>query len=256
MDKPEVGRLTVEQIDALQQTAMTVEQVMQYAVQQENLAMRGTLAASIGHELNNQLTVSLGNLEMALQHLQCGEWHTARERIGCAAQIMNEAGAMTQALFAGTRPERTAVTVQINALLTEFLFVTKPFIRKHQASVIFVPAKELPAIRVVQTQLKQVLFNILCNAMQARAQAVIKIETLVNEHSGMVQCCIQDNGPGIDRETLERLFTPFQGKSENGHGLGLCICREIIQRCNGSLTVQSKVGAGTTFIIGLPAIVT
>jgi C4-dicarboxylate-specific signal transduction histidine kinase len=254
MGKPEqVGRMMVDSMDAMQQTALTVAQMLEHTVQQENLAMRGILSASIGHELNNQLTVSLGNLEMAVQHLESGEWHAARERIGCASLILSEAGAMTQALFNGIRPERVPTLTQVNAVVTEFLFTLKPFLRKHQSSVTFALAEELPHIRVVETQFKQVLFNILRNAMQVRAQAVIKIETNFNDHNGMVQCCVHDNGPGMDHDMLDRLFKPFQGRNENGHGLGLCICREIINRFNGSLTVSSRLGSGTCFTISLPA---
>lgn len=117
---------------------------------------------------------------------------------------------------------------------------------------------DLPVIEADQLQMGQLLQNLISNALKFHRPAVppvVTVETtLIAE--GQVQIQISDNGIGFDEKYLDRIFQPFQrlhGRSEyEGAGMGLAICRKIVERHNGRLTARSSPGQGTVFIISLP----
>ncbi len=229
------------------------EEQSRQLLQQQSLLMAGTLAASIGHEMNNQLTIGYGNLEVALQCMAQQEYGSATERMHCAAQALRDAFELTQALFSGVNPDFHPVPLSLNLVIADFLFVLKSFLRKHKTAVSFSAAENLPLICGVEMQIRQVLFNLLRNALQARPDVSIRIKTGYQEKSQMVVCQLGDNGPGMDRAMLSTLFQPFHSGHASGHGLGLYVCNAIVSRHQGSLTVQSRLGQGTHFTISLPA---
>lgn len=248
-------RLHIDRSDVTRLVGLTVEELARELMQQQKLAMTGTLAACIGHELNNQLMVSYGNLEVAQQCMKEQQWNSALERIRCAATVLHDAFSLSQSLFSGVRPEQPPTTLHLNLVIADFLFVLRPYLRKQKASVSFTAAERVPPISAVETDLRQVLFNLIRNAIQSRPEVCINIETRLNSKNDMVTCRIQDNGPGMDRSALQELFSLYHSGRDNGHGLGLFICKEIINRHHGSLTVQSRPGEGTCFTINLPALV-
>ncbi len=251
LDDVQVAALTRE-IETAAAVAGIEEQKRQL-LQQQSLLMAGTLAASIGHEMNNQLTVGYGNLEVALQCMAQQEYGSATERLHCAAQALRDAFELTQALFSGIKPDFNPVPLSLNLVIADFLFVLKAFLRKQKTAVSFSAAENLPLICGVESQIRQVLFNLLCNALQARPDVCMRIKTGYQEKSQMVVCQLCDNGPGMDRAMLSTLFQPFHSGHASGHGLGLYVCKEIVSRHHGTLTVQSRLGEGTHFTISLPA---
>jgi len=117
---------------------------------------------------------------------------------------------------------------------------------------------ELPVVDADATQLRQVLQNLIGNSMKYRKEAeapVVKI--YANVADGMCRLFVEDNGIGFDDKYVDRIFRPFQrlhGRSSNyaGTGMGLAICRKIVERHGGSITARSTPGQGTTFIIQIP----
>ena len=112
---------------------------------------------------------------------------------------------------------------------------------------------ELPPVRCDVQQLKQVFLNLLLNALQAVGDfGVIR---LVTEAQGdFVQIRVEDNGCGIPEKQIEQIFDPFFTTRRTGTaaGLGLAHCYQIVRHHGGEITVQSKVGVGSTFLIRLP----
>lgn len=103
--------------------------------------------------------------------------------------------------------------------------------------------------------LGQVLLNLLLNSAQAvpeESRAENRIRILVREAAGALQIAVEDNGPGIAPEHLERVFEPFFTTKENGTGLGLAICRELVSQCRGTIRVQQPPGGGVRFAITVP----
>ena len=115
---------------------------------------------------------------------------------------------------------------------------------------------ELPAIKAVKSQIHQLFQNLIANALKfhGEEQPHIKIYSQRTDHDYRI--FVEDNGIGFDEQFLDRIFTPFQrlhGRSAyEGTGMGLAICRKIVERHGGSITAKSKPGEGSTFIITLP----
>ncbi len=129
---------------------------------------------------------------------------------------------------------------------------------------------ELPTIEADELQMRQLLQNLIANALKFRKQdlpprVTISAEKLASGPSDngdsaigdIVKIYVKDNGIGFDEKYLDRIFTPFQrlhGRNEyEGTGIGLAVCRKIVERHGGSLTAESKSGEGSTFIVTLPS---
>jgi signal transduction histidine kinase len=122
--------------------------------------------------------------------------------------------------------------------------------------------KPVPPTLVSPNQIQQVLLNLLINARQAMpggGRVVIKIS--LDAEQDMVDLCIRDNGCGISPEHLRRIFDPFfttksgpDASGKGGTGLGLSMCRDIIESHQGRIRVESTVGKGTAFTLKLPVV--
>ncbi len=119
-----------------------------------------------------------------------------------------------------------------------------------------VEVSELPAVKGIKSQIHQLFQNLIANSLKFHGddQPHIKIYSRRTDHDYRI--FVEDNGIGFDEEYLDRIFAPFQrlhGKSAyEGTGMGLAICRKIVERHGGGITAKSKPGEGSTFIITLP----
>ncbi|NLG95874.1 MAG: PAS domain S-box protein [Chloroflexi bacterium] len=124
-----------------------------------------------------------------------------------------------------------------------------------------VQVSELPEVEADPTQMRQLLQNLIGNALKFHKDdvpPVVKVSGACLKDSNEVQVIVEDNGIGFEAEYSERIFQPFQrlhglGQYE-GSGVGLAICRKIVERHSGTITVESTPGRGSTFIVTLPEI--
>ena len=125
-------------------------------------------------------------------------------------------------------------------------------------------ANDLPRVAIDPEQLRQVLINLVRNALQAvGTRGKVTLSTRVrfgrgtrsgkSETESFVELTVADTGPGISRSTLEKLFLPFFTTKEKGTGLGLAISQRIVQGAGGRIEVRSHEGKGSTFSVVLPA---
>ena len=118
---------------------------------------------------------------------------------------------------------------------------------------------EFPAIEADPTQMRQLFQNLIGNALKFHKQGekpVIKVRSVVIDNSEL-QIVVEDNGIGFEEEYLDMIFAPFQrlhdrSSQYKGTGMGLAICKKIVERHGGSITAKSSPGVGTSFIIQLP----
>jgi hypothetical protein len=117
-------------------------------------------------------------------------------------------------------------------------------------------ARDLPPVGVDEKQIQQVLFNVIINAIQAMKEGgtlTILTDSISKDGQKFVRVLISDTGKGIPPGDLEKIFVPFFTTKTQGTGLGLPICKKLIEQNGGNLSVTSRIGEGTTFIIELPA---
>jgi len=115
---------------------------------------------------------------------------------------------------------------------------------------------ELPRVSGDPDRLIQVFENLIRNALQYRGEASPRIGITAEKRGDGWLFSVRDNGPGIEADCLETIFKPFErlhGKRHPGPGLGLAICREIVERHGGRMWAESKAGSGATFFFSLPS---
>ena len=117
----------------------------------------------------------------------------------------------------------------------------------------------MPKIEADPTQMQQLFQNLVGNALKFHQEdqpPVVRVDGMLMDGGKQVQIFVEDNGIGFEEEYLERIFQPFQrlhGMGEyEGSGIGLAVCRKIVERHAGSITAQSKLGQGATFVVTLP----
>ncbi len=215
----------------------------------EKLAILGQLAGGVGHELRNPLGAIKNAaffLNMALEESES----EVRESLKIIDEEVETSEKIISSLldFARPKPLNKRI-VDVNDIIQKAFSRTS--IPKRIKVVKKFDKKILP-ILVDPDQLIQVFINIISNAVQAMpktGQMVVESEILDKR---WVAISFTDNGVGISKENLEKLFEPLFTTKTKGIGLGLAVSKTLVEGHNGSIEVQSKIGKGSTFIIKLP----
>jgi two-component system NtrC family sensor kinase len=234
----------------------------QQIIESGHLASLGELAAGIAHEINNPVAIMVeeaGWIEDLLEDEQFRESENLEEFKRALTQIRKQgirARDITHKLLSFARRSDSRVEqVDVNDLIKEVVGLSAQQAKYNNVEIDTHLLDHLPAIRVSQTELQQVLFNLVNNAIDAldKQGGTIDIKTW-QSNPGEVQFHVRDNGPGIPEANLHRIFEPFFTTKPvgKGTGLGLSICYGIINKMGGDIVVSSKVGEGTCFEVKLP----
>lgn len=219
-------------------------------VQSEKLAALGRLAAGIAHEVNNPLQPILNCLEVALEDV-ANEQPVDPESLRIAESEVQRIKGIVARLLDFARPG-TGETLEVHlaGLIQEVLVLVNRQLERMNVNV----ETQLEPVRPVQgapTQLKQVLLNLILNAMESMPDGgLISIE-MKNHNDGLVLNVI-DTGIGMSDEALSHIFEPFYSTKGDGTGLGLSVTYGIIQGHGGDIHVTSTPGKGSCFSVWLP----
>jgi signal transduction histidine kinase len=217
-------------------------------LQAERLATVGRFASQIAHEIRNPLNSISLNVEL-LEDALGDSREEARDLIRAVLREMDRLNDIVSEYLQFARfPKPQLKRGQVEGVVRGSMESFKPPDRI-RLSVRLAPST--PAIWLDESLLRQVLDNLLRNAVDAIAgQGLIELETDVLERFVVVR--VRDNGAGIPPETLPRLFEPFFTTKAHGTGLGLATSQQIVFEHNGHLLVESQPGKGSTFSIMLP----
>jgi signal transduction histidine kinase len=176
----------------------------------------------------------------------------AFKRIIAAGHHAGDVVATVRSLFKQRAEQR--VNVKINDLIHNALSLERIEMERRQVSLRLDLAQGLPDVLGDRVQLLQVILNLIRNAVEAMStdrRCILGVKSQVDE-SGDVLVSVEDSGTGIDKQNLTRIFEPLFTTKQQGLGIGLSICKSIIESHQGQLSVTSVVGEGTTFYIKLP----
>jgi len=222
----------------------------------DRLASVGEMATGVAHEIKNPLACISSAVSVLADDFE--ESDPRREIVG---KVLEQIGRLdktaTDLLFFGRPGKPEFSFVDINALIKKTLFFVTQHPEARNIHRIKELTRDLPLVWVDEKQMQQVLFNIIINAIQAMAEGgtlTIVSELVETGGTRLVQVQIGDTGKGIAPADLEKIFVPFFTTKTQGTGLGLPICRQLLEQLGGSLTVVSRLGEGTTFTIELPAV--
>jgi PAS domain S-box-containing protein len=230
----------------------TVKRLQKELREKENLALIGEVVSSIAHSLSNPLNIISGNADYLL--LNKREDQPEYEELKAIVEETTRITKSLRGLLNFSRPITVEkATIDINALIEEVIQKTRFTLGTKEVHFKKNLEKNLPFVKADRGQIEEVLSNITVNAIQAfQHKGEITFKTRTNAASIYIE--IIDNGPGIPRENIEKIFQPFFSSKGygKGTGLGLSIVKRIIQEHGGSVKVKSIQGKGTTFTVSLP----
>jgi two-component system, NtrC family, sensor kinase len=251
-------KIKIDTNDELKQLAdsfntMTEElkEAQKKLLQSEKMAALGQIAAAVSHELKNPLT----GIKMAAYFLRdkvSREDTEANKSISDIESEADRANKIVMEILTFSQPISPIFnTVNVNEVLAEILPVQEYQAQLHDIKV----TKQLQEINSVikadRDQLKQIFDNLINNALQAMG-AGGELTVMSLEEKDFIRVKIKDSGVGIPDENLKSIFQPFFTTKDKGIGLGLSIVNEIVKKHQGTISVESRLGQGTTFIVSFP----
>ena len=217
----------------------------------EKLAATGRIARTIAHEVRNPLT----NINLSVDQLKSDSWRetaAVRPMLDLISRNSERINALITALLNSTKfTELVFQRVSVNWLLDETLKLAEDRISLKNIQVIKNYDDRLKEILVDAERIKIAFLNIIVNAMEAMEadKGVLRLQT--GSEGGKCLVIISDNGTGMDKESLVRLFEPYFTNKSNGTGLGLTNTQNIIMNHQGYIRAESEPGKGSSFIITL-----
>jgi signal transduction histidine kinase len=267
--KDEIGRLAVafntmlgeleaarerEAVDAAQTAAMQTE-----LARVARITTMGEMAASIAHEINQPLAAIVNNANASLRWLGRQPPNVERAR-SVLERVVSDAGRASEVIRSVRslleKGSQERVQLDVNELIREVMAFVRAELRHHGIAVRAELADDLPRLSAVRIQLQQVLLNLITNAVESMAAAedrsrVLTVRSQKADASGIL-ITVQDTGTGIDRTNLERVFEPFFSTKPEGMGMGLSICRSIIESYGGRIAASVASDGGSVFQVSLP----
>ncbi|MBA3005384.1 MAG: PAS domain-containing protein [Proteobacteria bacterium] len=233
--------------------------------QAEKMATVGILAAGVAHEINNPLTAISGFAEGLRRRLsrirgQVDDdmYDDFEEYTDTIIKECLRCRDIVRSLLTFSRPVASSLQpVDLNHCIEDTLFILKHhFKEQHKITVTTDLHADLPLIKGDESQLKQVIINLLTNALDATDEGgTIRIKTFPEEDGG-AGLIVEDSGCGIPQDVQDRLFEPFFTTKPTGKGIGigLSTCYSIVKNHNGEISVSSEEGKGSSFSVRIPGI--
>jgi len=233
------------------------EQLREQLLRAQRLSSVGTLASSVAHEFNNILTTIINYAKLGMRAEASDE--SKQQAFDRILKGSHRAATIISSMLGFARHNSTKrEMVDLASLVEEVLVLTDKDLSKHQIKV----EKRFhcrPTAPVVRGQIEQILLNLIINARQAMVRGgTVTIDVRVNPKTHMAEIAICDTGVGISPDQLRLIFEPFyttkkpDDQGHGGSGLGLSVCRQIIEQHHGRIRVESVMGKGSKFTVKLP----
>jgi signal transduction histidine kinase len=215
------------------------------------------VAAAIAHEVKQPLSAMITRAETGLRRLdrQIPDLEKAKEEFRHIAADGHRAGGVIDSIRANFKKDvRPRTSLDVNDLVEETVALVRDDLHNHRVVVEAKPNAALPPVRGDRIQLQQVLLNLINNAIDSMANAdgsrVLSVRSELR-HDGDVVVSVADTGTGIGTRDSERIFNPLFTTKSGGMGMGLSICRSIVEAHDGELSVLPNVPRGAIFQFAL-----
>jgi signal transduction histidine kinase len=240
--------------------AVAIESLRRQVIALQRISSLGVLAGGVFHELNNALTPILNYAKLGLRNPDPAYRERALTQIVDAAQ---RAATITRGMLGLSRPggslDHREPTDLVRLVQEVIVLVAKDMMR-HRVRL-DVKLTGQPHARVNPAQIQQVLLNLLINARQAMPEGgIVRVRLGLDAGGRRAELSVADAGVGIAPADLRRIFEPFystktgpDAAGQGGTGLGLAVCRDIVEAHHGRLRAESRLGQGSTFTLILPA---
>jgi PAS domain S-box-containing protein len=229
-------------------------QAQEALLRAEKMAITGRLAASLAHEINNPLQSVIGFLALARETMvKEDDAHSyleiALDELRRAARIVGELNDINRP----STPDELELH-DINSLVEQVLSLSCAQCEDGDVEVVWEPADDLEPVPMVPDRMQQVFLNLVLNAVDAMPQGgTLRVQSRPTTAPVGVQVSFSDSGQGITAEDQHHVFEPFFSTRSDGLGLGLYISSKIVEDHAGRISMQSRLGVGTTVQVWLPA---
>jgi len=223
------------------------ERAQQQLIKAEKLATIGQLVASIAHELRNPLGV-ISNCVYFLKATLTETDEETKETLEALDQTVARSNKVISDLLDFTRSRAPLLAeADLNQVVKDALGeVVVP-----EGVEVVANLGDLSKVMLDAGQIQRVFLNVITNALQAMPKGG-RLEVMTRQRNEFVEAAFKDTGEGIPQESLDRIFEPLFTTRAKGIGLGLTICKELVEGHGGTIKVKSEVGKGTTFTVRLP----
>jgi PAS domain S-box-containing protein len=218
----------------------------------EHLATLGELSAGLAHEVKNPLAGIKGAIDVIRDTLPVTDQH--HEILGDVLHEVKRIDRIVRDLLNYAKPRLPSHSdIHLEALARRMVAMARQSSKGDPGRIRLEVRDPIPGFTGDQTQLEQVLLNLLLNAQKAtRSGGIITVRLSCDDAAGNIRMEVSDNGPGISEDIMKKIFQPFFTTRTDGTGLGLAICLKNVQYHGGTIDVESKIGKGTRFIVTLP----
>ncbi len=219
----------------------------------EGLAAIGELSAGIAHEIRNPLVAITTSVSLLKDEPQLSQ--EGQQLLDVVKEESDHLAAIVDDFLQFARPKKPSFHEEdINRLLSDVVNRYKNWKGK-KIRLVEHYENNIPPISLDKHQIQQVITNLVMNSLDAMDEdGVLTIETQREKKMSedVVHVMVTDSGVGIPEDEITKIFQPFYSTKEKGTGMGLAICRRIINEHGGEISVESRVGKGTTFSVILP----
>lgn len=252
----EIERLQAER--ALRDSEARARQHLTELAHVSRLGSMGELASALAHEVNQPLTAIITYTQTLLKMLNQGrldedDLRRGLDRSLASAQHAREVVSKLRTFI--KRGEMKPHPIPAAHLLRECRVLLETEARHHHVQLRLDAAEDLPTVRVDSVLIQQVIFNLVRNGIESindsdntRRELTVHVDSEGDE----VVVCVSDTGKGVDEDLRERLFDPFVSTRKQGLGIGLSLCRSVVDRHKGKVWVEDSPGPGATFCFSLP----
>ncbi|MBO0737671.1 MAG: PAS domain S-box protein [Alphaproteobacteria bacterium] len=249
----------VRDLTERQRTLQRLQELQSELSHISRLTEMGQMASALAHEINQPLTAATNYLEAAQLLLSSGSTAAVERTAGAIDNALNQVKRSTQIIRRLREFVRKGDTQQrsenIGRIIEEAAALALIGAKERRVTVRLRPPPQLPDVLIDKVQIQQVVVNLMRNAIEAmeaspRRDLTISAKTI---SGGAVEISITDTGPGIAPEVADRLFQPFVTTKAQGMGVGLSICRSIVEAHNGKLWAEPNPEGGTIFHFTIPA---
>ena len=223
----------------------------------DRLSAIGTMAAGLAHEIRNPLVSIRTFTQLLPERIEDEEFRT--KFLDLTLSEVDRICLLVNELLAFARPAPAELQhVDLNDCLERICLLLESQARGASVLLKFAGTDGLPSVTADEDQVKQVVMNVILNAIQACADGGGNVQVSTSHSSNAdsvsegVSIRVSDDGRGIEPARLEHIFDPFYTTRSEGTGLGLSIAHQIITRHGGAINVSTEIGTGTTFVIDLP----
>ena len=255
----ELEQRVVERTSQLMLASEALREAQMELAHVNRVTTMGQLAASIAHELNQPITAAVTNADAALRWMvtQPPDLEEVRQALDWIVKDCNRASdviSRIRALIKKAPPRKDGLA--INEAILEVIALARSEVMKNSVSLQTQLAESLPLIQGDRVQLQQVILNLIINAVEAMSGVSegpreLLIGTAKDGSSGVL-VAVQDSGPGLNPESFGRLFDAFYTTKPGGMGMGLSICRSIVEAHGGRIWASPTAGPGATVLFSLP----